>query len=78
MTATSNIFTNPPSLTSDEALERLRHQLTPKESYYCTPHLVDLVDAQKNKNFSVGSTKRYLIVQSCVICGYDAQFVVAD
>lgn len=77
-TQTNNIFDKRPSLSSDEALERLRHQLTPKESYFCKEHLSDFVDKFLHKNHLVGSIKRYLLIQPCAVCGEDAQFVVID
>ena len=71
-----NIFTNAPSLSSDETLECLRNQLSPKEYYYCALYLKTTLDAEKHKNFSVGSVKRYFIAQHCNVCVDTALFVV--
>lgn len=78
MDEVSNIFDNPPTLSSDEALEKLRHQLSPKESYYCAVHLVNVVDTHPDRNYSVGSTKRYLMKQNCAYCSRAASFIVTE
>lgn len=71
-----NIFTNVPPLTNEQALERLRHQLTPTEYYYCDLHLKMTLDSDKHKNFTVGSIKRYMMTQQCAVCADNALFVV--
>lgn len=73
-----NIFTNVPPLTNEQALERLRHQRTPTEYYYCGLHLKTTLDSYKHKNFTVGSIKRYMMTQfiQCAVCSDNALFVV--
>jgi hypothetical protein len=77
MTVEHNLFSSPPaSLTNDESLAQLRNQLHPREYYYCGTHFLAIVDADRNVNFSVGSTKRYILVKECSVCGDDSLFVV--
>lgn len=80
MTESNNIFSNPPSMTSDEALadlrEKLTHGTTSKENFYCATHLAMKVDALPHVNFKVGSVNRYSATQFCKICANAAQFVV--
>lgn len=78
MTGSSNIFSDPPSLTSDEALEKLRHQLTPKEIAYCTKHFLSLINDRRYENLSVGSVQRYYINQKCSVCAVPATVIVVE
>lgn len=78
MTATSNIFGNPPPVPADVVDDLMIRQSNGIEKYYCERHLKSLVDARSYRNFSVGSTQRFLAIQKCYICGETAQFIVAD